>query len=164
MGCDIHDCIEIKKPGQKDWQLAFEDTLSGRDYGLFALLAGVRGRPPRLPNGLVLATWRVRGIRRRDYGTPKGEPEDISTAVQLKWHDSGDHSISYGDLEDVRFWMKLDEQQKQREKAWVDEEHGVGTYEEEYGQVESMLRPVFDLMTKMKTRGWEPRLVFWFDS
>ncbi|WP_165074686.1 hypothetical protein [Paludisphaera rhizosphaerae] len=71
MGCDIHCCIEYaSRPSSDDslWDytpFAWEINL-GRDYDLFALLAGVRGRDGVVP-----------------VCEPKGLPEDVSTAFLL---------------------------------------------------------------------------------
>ncbi|WP_165246973.1 hypothetical protein [Paludisphaera soli] len=68
MGCDIHCCIEYAsslRPDESRWvytPFACELNL-GRDYDLFALMAGVRGE-----EGLVPVC------------EPKGLPKDISTA------------------------------------------------------------------------------------
>lgn len=52
MGCDIHMHVECKKQGR--WVLHSNDIYDGRDYELFGILAGVRGRcvPISHPKGL----------------------------------------------------------------------------------------------------------------
>ena len=98
MGTDIHDYIEIRKPRQKRWRVVKRNIIDGRrDYWLFAIMAGVRGVPPKIVDGLHRAALVAQGLSIRDYGKPKGLPEDISDALKRmkrRW-DYG-HSWSWG--------------------------------------------------------------------
>jgi hypothetical protein len=164
MGCDIHGYIEFRKPGRQKWELAFQDTLGGRDYSLFAILAGVRGVPPKPLNGLEQAHWQAKGIPIFEFGVARGLPDDLSEHMKIQWNPEYYHNPSYGDLSVVKFWAWMDEQEKMREAGWMDEEHGPGTYDEEYGGIESMMQSSISMMEKLEAKGYETRLVFWFDS
>jgi hypothetical protein len=72
MGCDIHCCIEYASSRRSDgsrWDYTpFACELNvGRDYDLFALMAGVRGERGIIP-----------------VCEPKGLPEDVSTVFLLR--------------------------------------------------------------------------------
>lgn len=72
MGCDIHCCIEYASSwnsGGWRWDYTrFACELNvGRDYDLFALMAGVRGEEGLIP-----------------VCEPKGLPEDVSTGFLLR--------------------------------------------------------------------------------
>ena len=60
MGCDIHLITEIRKDGKWQFVKEFPDSMTGRNYSLFAFLAGVRN------------------YFNFDGFEPKGLPEDIS--------------------------------------------------------------------------------------
>ena len=160
MGCDIHDYIEVKKPGHKNWELAYDGSISGRDYLLFGILAGVRTTPPKLPNGLLLAQWWAKGIKVPSlYGKPRGLPKDISKVVRdSQWYDGSYHSDSYGNIDDVKFWTHLDEYHKVK----IEEEYPLGRVGPE--RMKSLLRPVLKMMEKLEAKGCESRFIFWFDS
>lgn len=75
MGCDIHLYVEVREDGQ--WvNKPLRHTYDGRNYNLFAILAGVRNRHDILP-----------------ISDPRGLPPDVSKEVEGEA--DGDHSHSW---------------------------------------------------------------------
>ncbi len=82
MGCDIHVHVEIKNPVTGKWD-HYSNPVVGRNYRLFAMLAGVRGEPA--DGDLPIAAGR-------------GIPSDINwiTEKDLKmWQDGSHHGVSW---------------------------------------------------------------------
>ncbi len=165
MGCNIRAHIEISKNDGKTWELAVENVMDGRDYHLFAIMAGVRGRVPKITkNGLERAIMRMWGWPRH-YGSSRGLPNDTSEATLHLFSCCDNHSESWGDLGDVEFWRHLDIQQQQDNVDWsktADPDYKPS----EYLNIQSMLTIVVERMKKQENvgRGRLVRLVFWFDS
>jgi hypothetical protein len=84
MGCDIHTHVERYDPVTEQWvgikTTGYEAKAQGRDYELFAKLAGVRGNGPE----------------------PRGMPDDISPYVrwELESWEADAHSHSWCPLLD----------------------------------------------------------------
>ena len=84
MGCDIHAVVERK--GRYGWLCAGDPDI-GRDYELFAVLAGVRNSYDLKP-----------------ISEPKGLPENVSrifSAYAEHWNSDG-HSASWVDLVEMK--------------------------------------------------------------
>lgn len=84
MGCDIHIAVEVKDGGR--WRmLDMPEIYNGRNYGLFAILAGVRNCHDIKP-----------------IDGPRGFPVDADCRT-VAWHDmASDHSRSYLTLQELR--------------------------------------------------------------
>lgn len=100
MGCDIHCCIEYASPRRSDgsrWDYKpFARELNmGRDYDLFALMAGVRGEEGIVP-----------------VCEPKGLPEGVSTVFLLRSgyqvdDELADHEVDgYCSREEAERWVR----------------------------------------------------------
>jgi hypothetical protein len=100
MGCDIHAFIEYVYDGDTHTNtFCGEEIHFGRDYGLFSLLAGVRGVPRPLVN-------------------PRGFPDDCiaagdTTIFPSSW-EVKEKYIEYGDSAHSATWLTLDELKKIR--------------------------------------------------
>lgn len=99
MGCDIHCYMEYKHKERDEWKLyKDQDLIPDRHYGLFELLAGVRG-----------SSWLA-------VVSPRGKPEDMSydlkTRSELDMDNEdfiylGDHSFTWLNREDVKKALTL---------------------------------------------------------
>lgn len=123
MGCDIHVAVEVRGD-EGDWHLleAPPDPnwynerrwYHGRNYDLFAVLAGVRNRHPGERNPFISPG--DRGWKETDGGEaytpidePRGLPDDMSSELRTASGDDdgepsywlGDHSWSYLSLSEL---------------------------------------------------------------
>ena len=129
MSCDIHAYVEVRREGkweyipiesdwQKNWRKRYlEDEDGGiaeldigRNYDLFAILAGVR-------NGRGFAGCDT-GDGFNPISKPKGLPEDVSPEVARKSEEWGvdGHSHSWHTLADL---LAYDLTQRTRLRGWV---------------------------------------------
>lgn len=83
MGCDIHAFVEVRLNGK--WE-SYSDLYIGRDYQLFARMAGVRNYDGTTP-----------------VSEPRGLPSDLSSVVDAAaklWMNDG-HSFSWLSAEEA---------------------------------------------------------------
>lgn len=100
MGCDIHGFVRVRSHKAGPWH--FVSTVpSGRNYALFALLAGVRNYDEATP-----------------ISEPRGLPDDLQWLIDpdrphsdddydkpdYYFNDVGDHSQSFFSLKELREW------------------------------------------------------------
>lgn len=175
MGCDIHMYMEWRYKGG-EWQSVPEITIepdedggrvrdlsaTGRNYELFADLAGVRGEGP----------------------DPKGLPEDVSPLIARsadEWDCDG-HSHSYCSIEEFEEILKrhsesYDLTDKSTLISWDWKEYGYGPDEKEppqdYVPLINYGKKLKEEMSKIDAillggtpdpNDIEVRLVFWFDN
>ena len=96
MGCDIHGFVQVRY-GDSEW-FSDGEIEDGRNYRLFAALAGVR-------NGFGFA-----GIYSHDPLTPIAEPRGIPDdfVYDENENDMGDHSFSWLHLSEIVAWTGWD--------------------------------------------------------
>lgn len=82
MGCDIHVHTEVKINGK--WEHVGNPTIL-RDYELFAKMAGVRQREPRI----------------EPIAEPRGVPEDVSFLTKFDLEQDPGHSASWLSGEEI---------------------------------------------------------------
>lgn len=104
MGCDIHTMLVVARKGDdRDYRIVGSGVLQGRDYALFAILAGVRNRDE----------WKI---------TPIAEPRGLPVGFEVDPEDLyrlGDHSFSWLSPDELR---KAAEAYGRHEQAWRPEE------------------------------------------
>jgi hypothetical protein len=159
MGCDIHCYIEYKPCADSDfWKNFGQGFNPGRNYGIFAKIAGVRNYDDILPVTPLkgypenAAFW-----TREDYWTYIGEGDNKCTQEDAeRWVASGDsrwnarsNAVSNPDWHS-HTWLNLEEY-KQVVSEFADE------HEPEYVTI---LR----VMESLESAGLQTRLVIWFDN
>jgi hypothetical protein len=162
MGCDIHLFIEHKRKDSKYWSSFGGEINPGRDYEIFARLAGVRNRleeeiTPVAPNrGLPEGTSYIIKDENTlwiDDDTPEYEGH-CSSCKALSWIEQGiskmdgEHRITHPDWHS-HSWCTTDELQK----VLMDCEY-----------VDSEWKVVLKASMYFEELGEEVRLVFWFDN
>lgn len=100
MGCDIHGFVRVRSHKAGPWH--FVSTVpSGRNYALFALLAGVRNydeaEPISEPRGLPDDLQWLSGSRLPRDDSAYDKPD-------YYFNDVGDHSQSFFSLKELREW------------------------------------------------------------
>ena len=106
MGCDIHFYVEVKQDDGA-WLPRNEDLYDGRNYDLFAILAGVR-------NGVGFA-----GVKTGDgfnvIAEPRGLPDDVSNDILQESEDWGrdGHSHSWLTVAEIKAFNWKQETQHQ---------------------------------------------------
>lgn len=167
MGCDIHCYIEHRKKDYDRWSLFGGRINPGRNYGLFGLLAGVRGGNAIIP---------VRG-RPSDmsWGTESedrcfihdGEKEEanyVASGTAAKWVEQGYSRYILG-RDDKPTWVTNpdwhthsyctpDEWEKCASAVVSETDWGCDP------EVWAMLAA----MRELENRGHDARVVFWFDN
>jgi hypothetical protein len=163
MGCDIHGHIEYKRweetnvIGTPYWN--FAENLGGRDYAMFGLLAGVRGKDCMFE--------------------PRGIPENISwntkSAFCLRVNDEYKDGEGYTSQAHAEQWVK------EGYSRWMDDEHTqishpdwhtpswVTTEEFERAlnkrkEYQWQVDPEWDAILGAMKALPEARFVFWFDN
>lgn len=178
MGCDIHLMAEIKHSKDNYWQTALNQPYLGRNYTLFALIAGVRGyfeeslEPKGFPNDASYATVAEytleidRQIRSEDAKqmVEEGHSRYLSN-YQIVHPDF--HSATYLSLEELKEIIKIANNKIYEEILHESEEYGLETPE-----VENYLHPYRALIEylnyydnlKIDDGSYECRVVIWFDN
>ncbi|MCB6366621.1 hypothetical protein LI291_10600 [Intestinibacillus massiliensis] len=136
MGCDIHVHIEVQNEAGKWLHHSAPDVK--RDYGLFALMAGVRNYGKVQP-----------------IAEPRGLPDDISEVTSAEWEPYADnwHTPSY---------LMADElpELQQRYQELRHDLHSLDT-DLEYGVFHTYVAG----NSLSSHEGWKDlRIVFWFDN
>lgn len=87
MGCDIHAVLERKAKNSKHYWVSAGNPEIGRDYEMYALMAGVRNEDELAP-----------------ISEPKGVPEDASSEFEALYDvwDADAHSASYLTLAELK--------------------------------------------------------------
>lgn len=133
MGCDVHAVVEVKRENAIRWQ-AIGEFYIDRDYGLFAIMAGVRDR------------WAVQLFSPRDL------PADADYMTYGLYHNNHSygvedwHDASYLDLSEMRQVVAA------YQKKWPCELNA------------EMLALVDLMASLEKHYQQPSRLVFWFDN
>jgi hypothetical protein len=136
------------------WSCVNAVPVVGRDYNLFAALASVRGKGPRVPLGL---------------------PDNISDIVKRAWVEGGDHSPSHMYLEEFErvLFEECDYKRSPRQNIWG--KFPLGGHNNEYNakfpdlvnycyrlkEEKSIDKVMFGEHVSSEV---QVRLVFWFDS
>lgn len=166
MGCDIHAFIEYKKPDYNNWSGFGGRINPGRTYGVFAHLAGVRNYNNYSP-----------------IAADRGVPDDISYSAfdsYSRYICDESNTEGYVRAEQAAKWVEQGYSRYLRENksfisgpdwhsgSWctADELHTAieRTWEDGYNGYESEWLVVYDAMKSFEKRGYESRLVFWFDN
>lgn len=158
MGCDIHCYIEYKKPEWDSWSNFGGRINPGRNYHLFAKLAGVRNYDEIT-----------------DFIQPRGIPEDAAYASAT------DNQLYVSDIEQdgnctrdrAEMWVasgcsKYTDDRKMfvtnpdwHSHSWLDVNEFGGAIEGT-GRVEYSV--ILEAMRAFEDMGYTSRLVFWFDN
>lgn len=167
MGCDIHTYLEytMNPEPQGDrgpyWCSWGERVNPGRNYGMFGLLAGVRGsythsfKPKGLPDNLSYTV--ASDALLRIVEDSEDDWEGYCTVKQaVSW---GNPDAKIGDVIDhpdwhSHSWLTPDEYAQVLGRYLIEFSHTPGI------EYEVML----DLMRALEERGATVRLVFWFDN
>lgn len=164
MGCDIHAFIEIKE--RDVWESVSEPYFS-RNYGMFGLMAGVRGdsilfKPRGLPkdcgwnvnfqNNLFITTNTT-----DEHCTTKEMAEQWVACGTSKWADEEHKTVTHPDWHS-HSWLTIEEFSKcithHAKLARANGYEGTAPY----------YKIALGTMRAAKKLGYEVRLVFWFDN
>lgn len=157
MGCDIHCYIEYKPTGYDRW-FSFGGRINpGRNYALFAKMAGVRNYDEVIP-----------------VSQPKGFPNDASSKAD------GDHWLYISDVEmegcctfeQAERFVQMGSRYQDKEKTFVSHpdwhSHSWLTPDEFeqaiFESSEAQYRAILAAMRSFERDGHQSRLVFWFDN
>lgn len=169
MGCDIHAYLELVTedtffdPPQTDVECIAEDITIGRYYGLFGLMAGVRGSatPVCLPKGIPRPISDAVHSHYYDFVAPedKERQEMFVYGGWGKWEDETHQYVSSSDWHNPS-WLTLDElKEVQRRFSEFKDQEGKPVGEH------MILASVIAMMQVLDDRsGGYSRLVFWFDN
>jgi hypothetical protein len=167
MGCDIHCYVEFKEKDSTHWH-AFGGRINpGRYYGIFTLMAGVRGneseamfQPRGLPSDVASE---ARGDNQLFISVVK-ETNYVTPEQAEKWVESGSSKYVYANLSDdnkpawvthpnwhSHSWLTADEFSKVIEKA-------------QKNCACVRYAAILAAMRTFEKAGYESRLVFWFDN
>lgn len=193
MGCDIHAFVEyrIRPEGEPDrrhsWSAFGGEINPGRNYWLFEIMAGVRGRnalfePRGIPNDMAYSAWGEYWL----YLTEDDRDEEgcASREQAARWVASGS-SVYYPELEGLpkrvsdpdahsMSWLTLPEMRRVMTEYRIRCEKGnAAAIAPTNGQAIATLIPLrqdpkwhalIAVMTSLEESGYESRLVFWFDN
>ncbi len=165
MGCDIHAFIEYRESNSRWWPFGSEFRLS-RDYGVFASLAGVRGRggddsPVAAGRGVPDDLAHVSESANRLYVSEDEGEGNATLANAQRWIASGcskpiirDGKMNFVTHPDwhSHSWCTSAELKAAIESLGVER----GTSPQYYAAIAAM-----EAFEKL---GYETRLVFWFDN
>lgn len=172
MGCDIHMYVEYRDK-RSDYWMGFGGRINpGRNYGMFGVLAGVRGHfkdsfAPKGINNLTL------GYQCSDdyylYITENGKGDNETTlenayewnkryGCELKFMGEKPYKVQHPDWHS-HSWMNVKELTKAFNiyKKIEKEEYGSGSVPIEY-------KVILNIMKTLEKGGYESRVVFWFDN
>lgn len=157
MGCDIHCYIEYRYPKHDDWTSFGGRINPGRNYGLFAKLAGVRnyddvtpvaeprGIPADMSDGTGRSYWMyVTEAPGDGHCTPEVAKQYVQYGAKYK--DERENFVSNPDWHS-HSWLTPDEY------AVAIGDSG----EPEYDAILAAMR-------SFEENGFQARIVFWFDS
>lgn len=162
MGCDIHLYVEYSDDGKR-WRNFAGRLNPGRYYGLFNVIAGVRGNEDQLytPRGLPDdISWRTASDNRL-YIVPDGpgdnnDEDSVMASKAKEWVEKGYSKYTDDDKKFISHpdwhshsWLEVAEFSRALE---VGDGHG-----EEYGAV-------LAAMEFLASKGNKVRVVFWFDN
>lgn len=164
MGCDIHCYIEFRRRGDRDNWGGWPRINPGRNYGAFGRLAGVRGQvgpivPPRgLPsdlsfharhdNELYICNEPTEGCVTAE--TAKHYFEKCGSKYIMR--DGKPIWVTHPDWH-THSWLTADEW----EAAITFKSHFVQSAGDEYEAILAVMR-------FFESRGYDTRVVFWFDN
>lgn len=146
MGCDIHCHVEIRYNGK--WEHYAMPSVS-RFYGLFGVMAGVRGEGPAIVE-------------------PKGVPDDMSVVTKLDWEKWGSdaHTPSWFNEEEIDKlvdWLKTQTLRQGELTTYPDLEWDILNRTYMFGNSLTAFKHYDD--TDYVPDGVDAvRLVFWFDN
>lgn len=157
MGCDIHCYVEYTRAGTEHWSGFGGRINPGRNYALFALIAGVRNCnevtpiiPPRgFPDNAAYDANDDRWLCVTDT-----EGEGFCTRAQAEdyvqygsvWRDEEKKFVSHPDHH-THTWLTPDEWAKATEEAGLPEYHAITA-----------------ALRSFEHRGYVARVVIWFDN
>lgn len=158
MGCDIHCYIEYKRPDSKEWSDFGGRINPGRNYSIFAAMAGVRGNAtPVVP--------------------PRGYPEDAAYAAEgdnwlyitkEKVSEAGECTRAQAD-QYVAHGMHFKDDLKQyvshpdwHSHSWLTPDEYAKAIEGYDDEME--YRATLAALRSFEAAGCQARLVFWFDN
>lgn len=173
MGADIHMYVEYKEKDSNYWRDFGGRINPGRNYGMFAILAKVRGE--------YKESFNPKGIRDLELGyrceddyylsiTEDGKGEGETTMERaLEWNKRYNCKLKYGiDEKPYRVehpdwhshsWMNTKELAEAYKiyKKMEKKEYGVGHVPIEY-------KAILEVMKTFEKSGYDTRVVFWFDN
>lgn len=158
MGCDIHCYIEYKSPNTDDWSDFGGRINPGRNYDLFAKLAGIRNYDEVEP-----------------VVKPRGYPEDAAASARLdQWlYVTNSPGEGYVSVERAECWVENGASKYQdSDKAFVSNPdwhtHSWLTTGEYATAIEGSGEPEYEAilaaMRSFEAGGFQSRVVFWFDN
>lgn len=161
MGCDIHCYIEFKEPGSDSWRPFGGRVNPGRNYAMFAALAGVRGEGPEAKGLPGDESWEAESGNRL-FLTEDGEGDDeASKDMAAKWVANGSSKyipdafnptwVTHPDWHS-HSWATREDWEKALTRASQSYVTGIAFY------------AVLVLLKFFETQGHQARVVYWFDN
>lgn len=172
MGCDIHMYVEYSHKDSNYWQGFGGRINPGRNYGMFGVLAGVRGhfKDSFTPKGIkdLELSYQCSDDYYLDI-TEDGKGNNETTlerayewnkrcGCELKFHGEKPYRVQHPDWHS-HSWMSVKELTKAFNiyKKMEKEEYGTGSVPIEY-------KVILNIMKTLEKGGYESRVVFWFDN
>lgn len=148
MGCDIHTHIEIRYKGK--WEHYACPSID-RNYTLFGVMAGVRGKGPAIVE-------------------PKGVPDDMSIVTKLSWERwrPDAHTASWFNEKEIDLlnaWLEKQKEQSEDNGAWriYNLEYGILNKTYMFGNGLTTFKHYNDC--EYLPKGCDAiRMIFWFDN
>lgn len=160
MGCDIHCYIEFKEPGNNGWNPFGGKTYVGRNYAMFAALAGVRGDGPPakgLPEDIA---YEAQGDNRL-FITEDGDGDGEARREQaVKWVADG---LSKYVPEDNPRWVTHPDWHSH---SWATREEWESALTKASTHYVAGIRyyALLAVLRFFESQGIETRVVYWFDN
>jgi hypothetical protein len=173
MGCDIHMYVEYKSKEDKDWWRPWGGCINpNRDYGMFSLLAGVRGevgaRLQLKPKGLPSTLGYEAEIDSRLFIVEEGEAVECEDCCSLEcakrwaakypeckiiYRDKKPYQVMNPDWHDYS-WLTVQEFQQV-----------IDNYDKTFADASCIhYKALLSAMQELHKGGYDVRVVFWFDN
>lgn len=176
MGCDIHMYVEYISPQvlEKDPKTSWRDfggrINPGRDYELFAQLAGVRGTPAKgepvaagrgLPEGLAYAARDDSRMRVVPDDQEAGEGE-VCMARALEWNKYGSKFIPLGDK--PLYWIEHPDWHSPSWCTAAELQTAMRRSSRRWGGPGVEYYALLGACKALERQGQKVRIVMWFDN
>lgn len=173
MGCDVHMYVEYKDKDSEYWHGFGGRINPGRNYGMFAILAKVRGSYPKSfsPKGIkdLTLSYHCQDDYYLDISEDGKGDNETTLERALDWNkrynselvcgsDGKPYRVEHPDWHS-HSWMNIKELTEAYKiyKKEEKKEYGTGSVPVEY-------KALLDLMKSLEKGGYDTRVVFWFDN
>ncbi len=171
MGCDIHMYVEYKRKERSVWSSFGGKINPGRNYNMFARMAGVRGEFEGVslePKGMPEDAGYKANDGNRLYITDTEGEEYVTMETAQKWVDSNSSVFINGSDGKPLWvthpdwhshtWLSADEY-RDIVRGYHEQVKGADTYNKE-----SEYKAILAAMESLQADGYEVRVVLWFDN